>query len=60
MKKAMLFMVLLAVVLQGCGAMLVGGAATGAAVIHDRRSAGTVLDDKNLQFKIHAAVSSDA
>ncbi|HXK55805.1 MAG TPA: BON domain-containing protein [Gammaproteobacteria bacterium] len=60
MKKAMLFMVLLAVVLQGCGAMLVGGAATGAAVIHDRRSAGAVLDDKNLQFKIHAAVSSDA
>lgn len=60
MKKAMLLMLLLAVLLQGCGAILFGGAATGAAVIHDRRSAGTVLDDKNIQFKILSAITSDA
>lgn len=60
MKKSILLMLLLALLLQGCGAVLIGGAATGAAVIHDRRSAGTVLDDKNIQFKIMSAVSSNA
>ena len=38
--------------LQGCATAVVGGAATGAAVIHDRRSAGTVLDDKTIDIKI--------
>ena len=60
MKKALLLILLLAVFLQGCGAVLVSGAATGAAVIHDRRSAGTVLDDKNIQFKIMSGVAGDA
>ena len=60
MKKTMLLLVLLSVFLQGCGVMVIGAATTGAAVIHDRRSAGTVLDDKNIQFKILASVSSDS
>jgi osmotically-inducible protein OsmY len=60
MKKNLMLVLLLAVFLQGCGAMLIGGAATGAAVIHDRRSAGTVLDDKNIQFKIHSAVNNNS
>ncbi|MCW8944065.1 MAG: BON domain-containing protein [Sedimenticola sp.] len=38
--------------LQGCATAVVGGAATGASVIHDRRSAGTVLDDKTITVKI--------
>ncbi len=38
--------------LQGCATAVVGGAATGAAVIHDRRSAGTILDDKTIVLKI--------
>lgn len=38
--------------LQGCATAVVGGAATGASVIHDRRSAGTVLDDKTITIKI--------
>ena len=59
MKKAMLIL-LLAVLLQGCGAMLVGAVTTGASVIHDRRSAGTVLDDRNIQFKILSDVESNS
>jgi len=38
--------------LQGCATAVVGGAATGASVIHDRRSAGTILDDKTITVKI--------
>ncbi|TVO74893.1 BON domain-containing protein [Sedimenticola selenatireducens] len=38
--------------LQGCATAVVGGAATGASVIHDRRSAGTILDDKTITIKI--------
>lgn len=38
--------------LQGCATAVVGGATAGASVIHDRRSAGTVLDDKTIGIKI--------
>lgn len=38
--------------LQGCATAVVGGAAAGASVIHDRRSAGTVLDDQTITVKI--------
>ena len=36
-----------------------GGVAAGASVIHDRRSSGTILDDKTIQFKIVSSVNSD-
>ena len=52
----LLVLALLASLLQGCGAVLVGGTATGVSVIHDRRSSGTVLDDKNIQFRILSAI----
>ncbi len=51
--------ILAASLLQGCGAVVVGGVAAGASVIHDRRSAGTILDDKNIQFKIISKVNED-
>jgi len=38
--------------LQGCAGVVVGGAATGAAVIHDRRTSGTVIDDEIIEFKV--------
>lgn len=44
--------------LQGCATAVVGGAATGAAVIHDRRSAGTILDDKTIVLKIMNEMSN--
>ena len=37
--------------LQGCAPLVVGGIATGAAVAHDRRSAGAMLDDQSLELK---------
>jgi osmotically-inducible protein OsmY len=37
--------------LSGCASAVVGGAATGASVFHDRRSAGTALEDQNIEFK---------
>jgi osmotically-inducible protein OsmY len=38
--------------LGGCAAVLVGGAATTAGAVHDRRSVGTVLDDNALEIAI--------
>jgi len=37
--------------LGGCAAVVVGGAATGAAVIQDRRSTGIIIDDKEILLK---------
>ena len=47
------------VMMSGCGGIVVGGAATGAAVIHDRRPAGTVIDDQGLSWKISDAIFKD-
>ncbi len=52
-------LVLASSLLQGCGALLVGGAATGVAVIHDRRDSQTVLEDKDIQLRILSAVDND-
>ena len=41
----------LAALLSGCGAAVVGGVATGAAVAHDRRTAGTFIEDQNIYLK---------
>ncbi len=43
--------VLLAAVLSGCAAAVVGGVATGAMVAHDRRTAGTFVEDQNIYLK---------
>jgi osmotically-inducible protein OsmY len=37
--------------LQGCAGVVAAGAATGAVVIHDRRSLGTVIDDQGIELK---------
>lgn len=50
-----IFLLLLATLmigqLSGCATAVVGGAATGAAVVHDRRTAPTVLEDQNIEVK---------
>jgi osmotically-inducible protein OsmY len=51
---------LAALLLQGCGALVVGGAATGVSVIHDRRSAGVVIDDQNIEIKAINDLLSDS
>ena len=43
-----LLVALLAVALSGCGAVVVGGAVTGAAVVHDRRTTGTFVEDQEI------------
>ena len=40
------------VLLSGCvGPMLIAGAAPGATVAHDRRTSGTIVEDKSIQLK---------
>jgi osmotically-inducible protein OsmY len=42
--------------LQACVPLGVGGAATGVAVAHDRRSAGTILGDQNIELGIRERI----
>src|SRR3989338_7526892 len=44
--------------LSGC-ALVVGGAASGAAMVHDRRSAGTMLDDQAIEFNSDKELRKD-
>ena len=46
--------------LQGCApAVVVGGAAT-AAVVHDRRTFGSIIDDQAIELKAGSAIAGDA
>lgn len=45
--------------LQGCAPVIVAGAATGALVANDRRSAGTILDDQTSEHKVNSAIHQD-
>jgi osmotically-inducible protein OsmY len=44
--------------LSGCGALVVGGAATGAVVATDRRSTGEQVDDQTIGLKIASDMNS--
>lgn len=46
--------------LNGCAEAIIGGAAAGAAVVHDRRSAGTVVDDQIIEFRVIEQIYSDS
>ena len=48
-----------ALVLSGCGAVVVGGVALGAAAIHDRRPYHVVLDDQQIELAAAAAFLND-
>jgi osmotically-inducible protein OsmY len=54
-----LSILLLVTLLQGCAGAVVGGAAAGASVAHDRRSAGTVVDDEIIELKAREKLFSD-
>ncbi|MDH5357824.1 MAG: BON domain-containing protein [Gammaproteobacteria bacterium] len=49
--KFVLLLIIPIVLLQGCATAVVTGAATGASIAHDRRSAGAVIDDQGIEFK---------
>jgi osmotically-inducible protein OsmY len=51
---------LAAVALAGCAPILIGGAAAGASMVHDRRTAGTSLEDQNIELKASNIKGSDA
>jgi len=44
----LLTVLLIASLLGGCAAAVVGGVAAGAGVIHDRRTTGTIIEDKEI------------
>lgn len=54
-----LTLIILASLTHGCTGVVVGGAVTGAAVVHDRRSPGTVIDDQGKSWKISNAIFND-
>lgn len=51
--------IVVSVLLHGCATTAVGGTAAGVAVVHDRRTAGTVVDDEVIELKIFAAIRRD-
>lgn len=46
-----LLILLAATLLSGCGAVVVGGIATGAMVAHDRRTTGTFVEDQEILIR---------
>ncbi len=42
--------------LSGCAAILLGSVAIGT-MAHDRRTAGTIMDDQTIEFKVHKALN---
>jgi len=60
-RQFVLLPLLLAVpLLGGCAAAVVGGVATTAAVVHDRRTAGTFVEDQGIYFKAVSLRQQDA
>lgn len=45
--------------LQGCAPLIVGTAATGASVAHDRRTTGTFVEDQSIELKAAGALGED-
>jgi osmotically-inducible protein OsmY len=59
MLRALIVAALAAGFLQGCGAVVVGGIALGAAVMHDRRDDETVLQDQNIELQAMQIVNDN-
>lgn len=55
----LLSLVLIASLLGGCTAMVVGSATTGAVAAHDRRTIGTFIEDKEIHIKALRILHSD-
>lgn len=60
MKNVKLLVVIgILTLLHGCAAVVVGGAATGANVAHDRRTTGTFIEDEAIELKSVNAFFTD-
>ncbi len=44
---------------SGCAGVVVGGVAAGGLAMHDRRSAGAVMDDAGIELKVSAMIQAD-
>jgi osmotically-inducible protein OsmY len=51
---------LLLTLLQGCATAIIGGAAGGVAVVHDRRTAGTLVEDQQIELNMFNFKRQDA
>jgi len=49
----------LTLLLQGCAAFVVGGAATTAMVAHDRRTAGVMVEDQSIELKTYDRLAKE-
>lgn len=58
-RKYALLLLIPFILLQGCAAAIVTGAATGVSMAHDRRSSGSVIDDQGIEFKSSSALFSN-
>ena len=45
--------------LSGCGVALVLGGATAASMVHDRRTAGTIVEDQSIELKSYEVLQSE-
>jgi len=57
--NALLVVSLTTGLLYGCAAAVVGGAATSATAVHDRRTVGTFVDDEGIELKARLAIFDD-
>lgn len=57
--RKLLILLCAPLLLSGCVAAVVGGAAVGAKVAHDRRATSTVINDRNLQLSVDNTIESD-
>ncbi|MDX1593615.1 MAG: BON domain-containing protein [Gammaproteobacteria bacterium] len=60
MRIPLILLALVVVVLQGCAAAVVTGAATGATVAYDRRTTGIMLEDQSIELKIASRIRNDS
>ena len=57
--KSIVLLLITIMILQGCAAAIVTGAVTGASMIHDRRTTGSVIDDQGIEFKASSVLYSN-
>jgi osmotically-inducible protein OsmY len=53
------YLILIALTLQGCAAAIVGGAAATASIVHDRRTAGAIVEDQSIELKTYDLIKAD-
>jgi len=57
--RALLTIVFTTTLFYGCAPVVVGGAATGGAAAHSRRTVGTFVDDEGIELKARLAILED-